>query len=178
MGHHVIKGKNVPIFELDGEFWLPIDGLPGYEVSNMGRVKSMPTKYRSFEVIMKPHSHPVKMYPYVRPRGPVKKIHRLVAKAFLLNPNNLPLVNHKDGNKMNPRLSNVEFCDNSYNQKHAHRIGLTLKKGMNAKRRILTDVQVREIRSSPLNTTQLGKKFGVHRTTVIKARSGVNWSSI
>lgn len=62
-----------------------------------------------------------------------KRVHRLVAETFLDNSNNLPQVNHKDGNKLNNKVSNLEFCTNEYNMKEAWRIGLrnekTYKKG-------------------------------------------------
>lgn len=51
-------------------------------------------------------------------------VHRVVALTYLKNPNNLPCVNHKDGNKLNNHYSNLEWCDQSYNRKHAfkHRL--------------------------------------------------------
>lgn len=52
------------------------------------------------------------------------KLHRLLALSFIPNPNNLPQVNHKDGNKGNNSLNNLEWCDNSYNQLHSYKIGL------------------------------------------------------
>jgi hypothetical protein len=57
---------------------------------------------------------------------PIKKfIHRLLANYFIDNPNNLPTINHKDGNKLNNSLSNLEWCSYSYNNKHAYDNNLT-----------------------------------------------------
>lgn len=55
-------------------------------------------------------------------------VHRLVAIAFLENPNNLPEVNHKDGNKQNNHFSNLEWCTRLYNQRHAIANGLKTSK--------------------------------------------------
>ena len=52
------------------------------------------------------------------------KIHRLVAKHFIPNPNNLEQVNHIDGDKTNNTVSNLEWCTNEYNMKHSYDIGL------------------------------------------------------
>lgn len=48
-----------------------------------------------------------------------KKLHRLVAEAFIPNPNNLPNINHLDGNKLNNCINNLEWCDHATNMKHA-----------------------------------------------------------
>ena len=53
-----------------------------------------------------------------------KRVHRLVANTFMCNPNNLPQVNHKDGNKLNNNIDNLEWCNNSDNTQHGYDNGL------------------------------------------------------
>ena len=55
------------------------------------------------------------------------RVHRLVAKAFIENKKELPLINHIDGNKLNNNVKNLEWCDYSHNIKEAYRIGLREK---------------------------------------------------
>lgn len=62
------------------------------------------------------------------------KVHRLVCQAFHKNPNNLPMVNHKDGNKINNHKDNVEWCDAYHNNKHARDVGLNNIADSNSKR--------------------------------------------
>lgn len=56
------------------------------------------------------------------------KIHRIVAMAFIPNPNNLPQVNHKDENKKNNRLENLEWCTPRYNMEYGTRMNKIFKK--------------------------------------------------
>lgn len=56
------------------------------------------------------------------------RVHRLIAKAYIPNPNNYPMINHIDGNKLNNAVSNLEWCSNSYNTKQAYDSGVYVSK--------------------------------------------------
>lgn len=122
------------------EIWKDIPGYEGkYQASTLGRIKSLPKKvacrggYRTTtERIMKIHEKYRGGSPcYLSVdlgKGNSHTIHRLVAITFLPNPKNLPQINHKDGNKWNNRLENLEWCTGSENMQHAYKIGLQTPK--------------------------------------------------
>lgn len=56
-------------------------------------------------------------------KGYTRTVHRIVAEAFLPNPEGLPIVNHIDANRANPQANNLEWCDQSHNIKHSYQIG-------------------------------------------------------
>lgn len=98
------------------EIWKDITGYEGlYQVSNLGRVKSLKNDK---EKILKP-AISSKGYLFVNLYKQQKtthyKVHRIVAKAFIPNPNNLPQVNHKDEDKTNNCVINLEWCTAKYN---------------------------------------------------------------
>ena len=104
-------------------------------------------------------------------------VHRAMALAFVPNPNNLPHVNHIDGNKRNNELSNLEWVTQSENTLHAKRIGLWRQK--------LTEDAVREIRrdfvKAPTNgvkggnSRELARRFGVTREQVLNVVTRRQW---
>ena len=99
----------------NNEIWKDIKGYEGlYQVSNRGRVKSL---WFGKENILKPGSCRGYLHIGLSKNGEYKQymVHRLVAQAFLSNPNNLSVINHKDENKTNNSIENLEWCDHKYN---------------------------------------------------------------
>ena len=107
------------------EIWKDIEGYEGlYQVSNMGRVKSLGNnKTRKEKILKSSKSNRGYLVVHLYKEGKVKgySIHRLVTSAFIPNPNNLPQVNHKDEDKTNNRVDNLEYCDSKYNLNYGTR---------------------------------------------------------
>lgn len=112
----------------NGEILKEIDGYSGYYISNCGVVTS-----KRFNRPMKQYQNE---YGYMmcalskNGKSKTVRVHRLVANAFVPNPNDLPQVNHKDGNKTNNHADNLEWVDNSGNIMHRYyKLGLgTMRK--------------------------------------------------
>lgn len=99
-----------------------------YEVSEEGVVRSTPRNGNGFKSHVMSQSTDSYGYKVVKARNGDRirtlKVHRLVAEAFLQNPHNKPQINHKDGDKSNNRLGNLEWCTASENIRHAKDTGL------------------------------------------------------
>lgn len=132
------------------EIWKDIHGYEGkYQVSNFGRVRSLDRLSWTGKAFVRVKGRIMTQnrrynkkrneygYPYVSfhnsSHSPSKKmlVHRLVAEAFLPNPNDLPCINHKDEDKANNSLSNLEWCDIAYNNAY----GTARKRSMETRRR-------------------------------------------
>ena len=105
------------------EIWKPIKDYEGlYEVSNLGRVKSLKRFHHQREQILKNKLTKDGYYEIALLKNSKYKyirIHRIVAQTFIPNEMNKKEVNHKDGNKLNNCVDNLEWCTSSENQKHA-----------------------------------------------------------
>lgn len=87
-----------------------------YEVSNLGRVR---TKEGNIKKLFEDNKGYMRLQLYVNGKRINKRVHRLVAEAFIPNPDNKPTVNHKDGNKKNNSVENLEWATYSENQYHS-----------------------------------------------------------
>lgn len=103
--------------------WKTIEGTNGeYQVSDTGLVKTTKSGRILRPTVSKPGYERVCLFKMDRERR--YRVHRLVAMAFIPNPDNLPQVNHIDGNKRNNHVSNLEWVTNEANMHHAKENGL------------------------------------------------------
>jgi hypothetical protein len=153
------------------EIYKDVVGYEGiYQVSNLGNVKrilisrGVSKKNNNF---IKPFCNKAYYQIVLQKNGKRKyfMIHRLIAQAFIPNPNNYPFINHINGIKNDNRLENLEWCTHSQNMLHAFKTGLQIqKKGDDNKRsKKVINIETGEIYNS---TVTLSLKSGIPRGTL------------
>lgn len=157
--------------------WITIDEEINYEVSDEGQVRNKETKHVK--------SLRFDRYGYLRvtlyPSGKTYTVHRLVAKAFLPNPENHSQINHKDLNKTNNNSSNLEWCSVEYNNRHRSANLESKAKGENNPQSILSEEQVLYIRSeveSGKSQKDVAREHKIARQTVNKIVNRKSWKHI
>ena len=164
------------------EQWKPVKGFEGkYIVSNLGNVMSIPRTYtdklgREYTIdgftLTKQESNAG--YENVFFGSSISKsVHRLVAEAFVPNPNGFPEVNHIDGDKKNNCASNLEWVTHSENIKHALETGLIADCAKKATPDIVRAIRAEYIPNDRKHsTTAIAKKYGLSAGYVWKIVSG------
>jgi len=167
---------------IKNEVWKEIPGHEGwYSASNLGRIRRDKVANSTYKGRIKKQSVDKQGYCCVNicknGIGKTTDVHVLVTKAFLGFKKNKKIeANHKDGNKLNNNITNLEYVSRSENQKHAYR--LNLRKAAKAK---LTTEQIREIRIKLKNgetQSSIGRQYGVHNTTIWSISKNLIWSGI
>lgn len=154
--------------------WREIPGYPGYKASDDGRIASFRRNPSGYILSQHKSSNGYMRVQLMRGgTGNCAGVHRFVAMAFIPNPNNLPEVNHKNGDKTDNRVENLEWVTSSQNHLHAYRVlgKQPYAKGKHFDRRAkLSPTEVRLIRSSNLGLSELSEYFGISESTVYNVR--------
>lgn len=175
------------------EEWRSVAGYEGiYEVSNHGRVKRLATevvdivghRYTLPERLLSNKSskgwYPKVQLHFKRGQPPKKRfIHQLVACAFIGEPGDM-VVNHKDGDKANNRLENLEYVTQKQNLQHAIDTGLAPRQHLRRQAKLSAAIvnRMRDLRRSGMSYRKIGKAFDVSHTTARDACVGVSWQYV
>lgn len=170
------------------EIWEDIAGFENhYQVSNYGRVKSLTRKTKHWRGGLRSLKGKIikiikirKGYCYVslKTNTNTKIVHRLVAEAFIDNPENKPCVNHKDGDKWNNHVSNLEWVTYSENEKHSYKV-LGKKPNLNGlgktphnAKKIRQYLKGKFIKEYP-TATEAARSIGSRQSTVSACANGI-----
>jgi hypothetical protein len=177
------------------EEWRPVVGYEGiYEISSIGRIRGITRTVEirhwhggkeSRVVLGKVGNHRLDKDGYLsvllsNRKRQLKKIHALVAEAFIGPRQDGMTVNHKDGNKANNSPGNLEYLSASDNLRHAWATGLNCGRGETHHNAILTESDVMEIRKERNNQTldELSDRFRVDRTAISSIQIGKSWAHV
>lgn len=166
---------------METEIWKPLENYEGlYEISNLGRVKALVKRGLNRELIrrsFKDVSTGYKTIQFTKNNVPLTlRVHRLVAKAFIPNPDNKPVVNHKDGDKMNCAASNLEWMTYSENTLHSFKNGLQKKifgdKNYITKIKDQDVLKIRELINQGETNKEIAKIYAVNPSQISRIKNG------
>lgn len=167
------------------EFWRPIVGFPHYDVSTFGNVRRWKRGQPQFSKKASPDKYG---YPqvYLRDKAGVirtRRVHTLVARAFVPNPLGLAEVNHLTALKRDSRSGNLEFTTRQGNMRHVYENGL-IKNTARGERQCLAKLTdaivriIRERRAAGERTKVLAEEFRVDKSTIERAVSRKTWAHV
>jgi hypothetical protein len=161
------------------ECWKIIKKFPNYEISNLGKVRNIKLK----------KTHQVRISKFGYDRVHLRKdnkefnkfMHVLVYNTFIGKIPNGYEINHKDGNKLNNKIDNLELTTRSGNIKHAYENNLMDRKGIKHPRSILKEndiIKIRKLLKNGFTQRYIGELFGVKRSTIQNIKCNKNWKHI
>lgn len=174
------------------EIWKGISNYQGlYEVSSLGNIRSLDRTSWSSKRNCLVNRKGNNLKKVISKRGYLQvslcnkgiikncRINRLVASAFIPNPENKPYVNHIDADKTNNCFYNLEWCTAKENTYHAFSNGLmNPEKGEEHYNSRLTNADIIEIRSMNLSNTKISKIYNVSSTVISKIKRGLSWKHV
>ncbi len=156
--------------------WRKIKGSYGrYEISNTGLLRRSDNRKHLKRMQLKDQQY---YYVDISVYGVKKRIiiHKAVMRNFVGNPTKAkPHINHIDGNRINNRLSNLEYCSPSENMAHAYRIGLRSASGDKNGRSKITERQALSIIRSNMDAQSLAAKYNLSVKHVMAMKKGTFW---
>lgn len=171
------------------EIWKPLiyqkQEYPNFEISNKGNLRNANTKKVYKQCVNKQGYCQVCVSLGSRDKKKVFRIHKAVAETFIPNPENKPVPNHKDGNKLNNDVSNLNWATYSENTKHAFDNGfIPLFFGEENSFSKLTEEDIRYIRNTYIPKDRefgcraLAKKFGVSHQNISRIVNNKIWNGV
>lgn len=157
-----------------------IEKHPRYEISPDGVIRNRTTKRIKSQYVGSTGYYMVTFS--VKNKSNPERVHRLLAMAFIPNPKNLPEVNHKDGNKLNYCLDNMEWVTHKENMEHAFAYGLANNTGERNGMSKLTEAQVvriKELLKSGMSQYKIAALIGgISRSAVMNIKNRGQWKHV
>ena len=159
--------------------WMPVVGYEGlYEVSNTGLVRSLHKKEKKIISIYTKNKYPTVCLSSADVKA-TKTVHRLVALSFISNAYNKPYVNHKDLNRLNNNVENLEWCTAQENSDHAKKAGaMNGAQGEKNAGSRLHPKQVRHIFFSKIPIKRLAELFSISEQHVHDIKNKKRWAHL
>lgn len=163
------------------EIWKEIEGTNGmYQVSNLGNVKSF-TRFKKGGLLKFGYFSNGYLFAHITINGKRRSylVHRLVAEAFIPNPENLSQVNHKDENKTNNAVDNLEWCDCKYNNNYGTHMERIKEKNRLSHGRPVYCVELDRVFHSAMEAARFVGRNGTNISAVCRGKektsAGYHW---
>jgi hypothetical protein len=166
------------------EEWKDIVRYEGYyQVSNLGKVKSLGNEFSRKERLLKPSLQSKGYLTVVLQKNGIRNmvlVHRLVAEYFVSNPLNKPQVNHINGVKTDNNIENLEWVSHRENLDHAIKNNLTLKgeENRNSKLKDVDVVKIHSLLQKGITTKELSESYNVSYSTIDGIRTNRYWKHL